>query len=90
MKINIPKSGEVWRHYKHDPAIENSYTYRIEAIGLCTDNTGERLMVVYRPLYTLGKKEQEEGVEVFVRNLEEFMGKVEVNANTTPRFTKIS
>jgi len=86
----IPKQGEIWRHYKHDAAVTNSYTYKIVGIGLITDNSGERKVVIYQPLYTMPSPEAEQGIQMFVRSLEEFMEEVEVGGERKPRFTKVS
>jgi hypothetical protein len=86
----IPKAGEVWVHYKHDTAVANSYTYKIIGIGLITDNSGERKVVIYQPLYPMPAAEADQGIEMFVRGIDEFMEEVEVNGQKKPRFQRLA
>lgn len=64
----LPKCGEVWRHFK------NKF-YTIKGIAICADNDctrpeSEKKYVVYTS--------HENGVD-YVRNLNEFMSKVDRN-----------
>lgn len=85
--MNIPKPGEIYRHYKHDPLKgEKDYTYEIVAIGF---NTVQEVdVVVYRPLYESDFL-AERVSNVFVRDLSEFIEEVEVGGVVRSRFVKI-
>lgn len=69
----IPK-GSIYSHYKHP-----EQHYVIEFVG-CWENT-EEVCVGYRALY--GKK------ILWVRPLENFLERVEVDGKKVPRFRKI-
>lgn len=87
--METPKTNEIWQHYKHNPQIAESYTYKIIGIGLITDNSGERLVVIYQPLYEMPAEEKSKGVQMFVRSVTEFMEEVELNGQKVARFIKV-
>ncbi len=93
----VPTRG-FYYHYKHDPegSIEN-YAYEVVAVGFHTEDDprpGEAHFVNYRPLYasaavyalsrSLGIQCQDN------RPLEMWMGDVEKDGKTFPRFQKIT
>ncbi len=92
----VPDAG-FYYHYKHDPSgsVEN-YAYEVIGVGFHTEDDareGEAHFVVYRPLYesSVYKASQELDVPCFDnRPLEMWMGSVEKDGNTIPRFQKIT
>ena len=87
----VPELG-FYYHYKHDPeGVVNNYAYEVVGVGHHTEDDcrpEDANMVVYRPLY-----------EAFVYNagklfdlrpLEMWMGTVEKDGKTVPRFTKVT
>ncbi len=100
MSLTLPKRvPEVgfYYHYKHDPAgpVDN-YAYEVLGVGFHTEDNfreGEAHFVIYRPLYpsSVYKAEQGLGVPCFdARPLEMWMGQVEKDGVSIPRFTKIT
>lgn len=84
-------------HYKHDPNGEvNNYAYEVVGVGFHTQDDarpGEEHFVIYRPLYeaSVYKASKELGIEGFdARPLDMWMGEVEKDSKTFPRFQKIT
>lgn len=86
----VPANG-FYYHYKHDASGEvNNYAYEVVGVGHHTEDDcrpEDANMVVYRPLYEalvyrLGKLFD-------LRPLEMWMGTVEKEGKTLPRFTRI-
>jgi len=85
--IQIPKSGEKYYHFKHDPVLgENSHLYEI--VGLGDDTETGKILVIYKPLYE-SKYLIEKGAEYFIRPLSEFFDFVDRDEYQGPRFIKI-
>lgn len=87
----VPEVG-FYYHYKHDPeGAINNYAYEVVGVGHHTEDDcrpEDANMVVYRPLYeafvyTAGKLFD-------LRPLEMWMGTVEKDGKTIPRFTKVT
>lgn len=86
-----PRSGFFY-HYKHDPSgTVNNYAYEVMGIGHFTEDNcspDDAIQMEYRPLYEeayvyqLGKINDH-------RPLAMWMGTVEINGKTIPRFSKI-
>ena len=93
MKIpdRVPEKG-FYYHYKHDPSKSlNDYAYEVVGVGVHTEDDcrpEDANMVVYRPLYesTVFKV----GKLFDLRPLEMWMGNVEKDGKTFPRFQKIT
>lgn len=84
---SVPKKGEIWRHYKHDPkSVENNFTYEI--IGLVVHTETEEVLVCYRPLYD-SEFLKEKNVDYYVRPLSMWNDNVDKNGYSGPRFVKI-
>jgi hypothetical protein len=59
--MNIPKTGALYYHKKHDPQLGiNHHTYRIVGVGFNTENQ-EEVFVGYRPLYKQEKVYEVQG-----------------------------
>jgi hypothetical protein len=85
--MNIPKSGDLYRHHKHDPAKGGSdHVYKIVAIGFDTEQ--DIIVVVYKPIYNSDFL-QNKNATVFVRPLKMFTGKVLIEGVEILRFIKI-
>ncbi len=87
----VPAPG-FYYHYKHDSeGPVNNYAYEVVGVGHHTEDDcrpEDQYLVLYRPLYeafvyTLGKLYD-------VRPLAMWMGDVEKDGNTIPRFTRIT
>ena len=86
-KINKPKIGEVYKHFKHDPDGEkNNHVYEIVSISRNTET--KEVLVVYKHLYDLDYL-NEKGCDTAARPLEMFMDHVERENYKGPRFIKI-
>lgn len=82
----FPERG-FYRHYKHDPAKSwNNYHYEVVGIGWHTES--EEHLVLYRPLY--GDRSYLEGADVAARPLPMFVGDVEKDGKTFPRFIRVT
>ncbi len=96
MPKQVPEIG-FYYHYKHDTAdVVNNYAYEVLSVGFHTESDvrpGEAHFVNYRPLYEAAvyKASKELGVPcVDTRPLEMWMGSVEKEGETIPRFRKIT
>lgn len=96
MPKRVPDTG-FYYHYKHDPnGPVNNYAYEVVGIGFHTEDDareGEAHFLVYRPLYeaSVYKASKELGIPCFDnRPLEMWMGDVEKEGKTFPRFQKIT
>lgn len=95
MPKRVPEVG-LYYHYKHDTeGTVNNYAYEVLGVGFHTEEArlGEEHFVVYRPLYeaVVYKASKELGVPCFdSRPLEMWMGAVEKNGATIPRFERIT
>ena len=96
MPKRVPELG-FYYHYKHDPAKEvNDYAYEVIGIGFHTEDDvrpGEAHFLMYRPLYDAAvyKASKELDIPCFdQRPLEMWMGDVEKDGRTFPRFQKIT
>ena len=93
MKIptKVPENG-FYYHYKHDPAgAVNDYAYEVVGVGCHTEEDcrpEDSNMVVYRPLYE--SSVYKAGKLFDLRPLEMWMGDVEKEGKTFPRFQKIT
>jgi hypothetical protein len=97
MPDRVPEPG-FYYHYKHDPSgAVNNYAYEVVGIGFHTEDSalpGDEHFLIYRPLY--------EDAKVYVaakvlgmpcydnRPLRMWMGSVEKDGKTVPRFKKIT
>lgn len=72
-------------HYKHDDKDINNYSYEVLGKALHTEDRG--YMVIYRPLY---ENKFLEGADFCARPYEMFIGDVEKEGHTVPRFVKIT
>lgn len=80
----MPEKG-FYYHYKHDPAGPfNNYSY--EVIGVAMHTEDRTFTVLYRPLY----ENTYLTVDYSARPLDMFMGTVEKDGATIPRFTRIT
>ena len=92
MKIpeKVPEVG-FYYHYKHDPnGVVENYAYEVVGVGFHTENDGHFL--IYRPLYEakVYTASKELGIPCFdSRPLEMWMGEIEKEGQTMPRFQKI-
>lgn len=93
---DVPKVGEIWRHFKHDPSNGPiDHTYQIEGVSLDMEDD-KTVRVHYRPLYDakdfLGKAEVP--CTSCVRTLEDFCGEKKVTVDgeekTVKRFTRVT
>jgi len=91
----VPQQG-FYYHYKHDPAGPvGNYAYEVIGIGFHTEDDarpGEEHFLIYRPLYDAAVYEaaQSLGIPCFDnRPLTMWMGLVEKDGKTFPRFSKI-
>jgi len=96
MPKRVPETG-FYYHYKHDPnGPVNDYAYEVTGIGFHTEDDarpGGEHFVQYRPLYesAVYKASLELGVTCFDnRPLGMWMGDVEKDGKTFPRFQKIT
>ena len=96
MPKKVPETG-FYYHYKHDPSGPvNSYAYEVIGVGFHTEDNarkGEEHFLVYRPLYeaSVYKASMELGIACFdCRPLEMWMGNVEKEGKTFPRFQKVT
>ncbi len=87
MKKDIPAFPQkgFYQHYKHDPQGE-PHNYRYEVVGIARHTEDKTFTVLYRPLY---KNDWFAPADFQARPLEMFMGSVEKNGATLPRFKKI-
>ncbi len=96
MPKRVPEIG-FYYHYKHTPGgAVTDYAYEVLGVGFHTEDDtrpGEEHFVNYRPLYeaSVYKASIELGVPcVDTRPLEMWMGEVEKDGRTFPRFSKIT
>ncbi len=93
MKIpsKVPEKG-FYYHYKHDPKGDtNNYAYEYVGAGVHTEEDcrpEDENMIIYRPLYEAAVYKA--GKMYDLRPLDMWMGMVEKNGKTFPRFTKIT
>jgi len=93
MKIpaQVPEKG-FYYHYKHDTSGPvNNYAYEVVGVGCHTEDDcrpEDANMVVYRPLYE--SSVYKAGKLFDLRPLEMWMGNVEKDGKTFPRFQKIT
>ena len=81
---HIPERG-FYYHYKHDPSKGfNDHAYEVIGVGLETEN--RTYSVIYMPLY---KNDFLAPAGYCVRPFEMFIGTVEKDGATIPRFQKI-
>ena len=81
----IPKG--FYHHYKHDPSKGfNDHAYEVVGIGMHSEDLG--LMVLYRPLYESSIL-KDSIAKCWIRPYEMFIGMVEKEGKTVPRFQKI-
>lgn len=87
----VPENG-FYYHYKHDPNGEvNAYAYEVVGVGHHTEDDcrpEDANMVVYRPLYEATVYKM--GKLFDLRPLEMWMGNVEKDGKTLPRFSRIT
>ena len=87
----VPANG-FYYHYKHDPAgVVNNYAYEVVGVGHHTEDDcrpEDANMVVYRPLYEALVYRM--GKLFDLRPLEMWMGDVEKEGRTFPRFTRVT
>ncbi len=82
----VPANG-FYYHYKHDvDGPINNYAYEVIGVGAHTETDGE-FFVLYRPLYE--SSVYKAGKLFDLRPLEMWMGTVEKDGQSTPRFSKI-
>lgn len=88
----IPAKG-FYYHYKHDVnGSFNNYAYEVVGVGHHTEDDAreiDKLMVVYRPLYTEAFVYQN-GQLFDLRPLSMFMEEVTKDGQTFPRFSQIT
>ena len=96
MPQRVPEAG-FYYHYKHNPqGSVNNYAYEVVGVGFHTEDDtrpGEAHFVVYRPLYeaVVYTASKSLGIPCFDnRPLEMWMGNVEKDGKTFPRFSKIT
>ncbi len=93
MKIptKVPEKG-FYYHYKHDPkGSVNNYAYEYIGAGVHTEEDcrpEDENMIIYRPLYEAAVYKA--GKMYDVRPLDMWMGIVEKDGKTFPRFAKIT
>ena len=87
----FPDKG-FYYHYKHDPSAEvNNYAYEVVGVGHHTEEDcreEDRYMVVYRPLYEAFVYKN--GKMFDLRPLDMWIGDVEKEGRTFPRFVRIT
>lgn len=87
----VPENG-FYYHYKHDASGEvNNYAYEVVGVGHHTEDDcrpEDANMVVYRPLYEALVYRM--GKLFDLRPLEQWMGTVEKEGKSTPRFMRIT
>jgi len=87
----VPALGYYY-HYKHDPnGPINNYAYEVMGVGCHTEDDcrpEDVHMVVYRPLYE--SSVYKAGKLFYLRPLEMWMGEVNKDGLTFPRFQKIT
>lgn len=87
----VPEKG-FYYHYKHDPAgAVNNYAYEMIGVGHHTEDDcreEDKYMVVYLPIYEASVYKA--GQLFDLRPLEMWMGDVEKDGKTLPRFKKIT
>ncbi len=83
----VPEKG-FYYHYKHsaDKAV-NDYAYEVVGVGTHTEEENT-FFVVYRPLYE--SSVYKAGKLFDLRPIDMWMGDVEKDGKTFPRFTKIT
>jgi len=85
-EIQIPKVGEKYYHFKHDPLL-GADNHLYEIVGLGDDTETGKIVVIYRPVYE-SKYLTEKGAEYFVRPLSVFLDFVDREEYKGPRFYK--
>ncbi|HEY0979732.1 MAG TPA: DUF1653 domain-containing protein [Candidatus Paceibacterota bacterium] len=87
----VPEPG-FYYHYKHDPnGPVNNYAYEVVGVGHHTEDDcrpEDANMVVYRPLYEAFVYKA--GKLFDLRPLEMWLGSVEKDGVSKPRFTKVT
>lgn len=87
----IPEKGYYY-HYKHDPSVSvNNYAYEVIGVGMHTEDDcrpEDANLVIYRPIYE--SSVYKAGKFFDLRPLEMWMGNVEKDGESIPRFTKIT
>jgi hypothetical protein len=96
MPRRVPEMG-FYYHYKHDPnGSVNNYAYEVVGVGFHTEDDsreGEAHFLIYRPLYeaSVYKASKELRIPCFDnRPLEMWMGNVEKDGRTFPRFQRVT
>ncbi len=91
LPTQLPEKG-FYYHYKHDPTgLVNNYAYEVIGVGHHTEDDcrpEDQFLMVYRPLYDafvfkLGKL-------FAIRPLAMWMGTVQKDGESMPRFTRIT
>jgi hypothetical protein len=82
--MNIPEKG-FYYHYKHTGDSVNNYAYEVIGVGRNTEEN--TFTVLYRPLY---ESDWMPPADFQSRPLDMFMGQVEKEGKTFPRFSKIT
>lgn len=83
---NIPQKGYYY-HYKHDPQGPiNNYSYEVIGVGRNTEEEGS-FTVLYRPLY---ESDWMPPADFQSRPFDMFVGQVEKDGKTFPRFKLIT
>lgn len=82
----VPKKGEFYYHYKHDPSLLEDHAYEI--IGTAFHTEEENQLVLYRPLY--GDRAYLNGADMCARPLSMWFEEVTKGGKTFPRFAKIT
>ena len=72
-------------HYKHTSKDINNYAYEVIGVGVDTESGIEG--VIYRPLYTSDHLKER---NFYIRPFDMFVGDIEKDGKTFPRFIKIS
>lgn len=96
MPQRVPEPG-FYYHYKHDPnGPVGNYAYEVVGVGFHTEDNprdGKAHFLVYRPLYPASVYEAgaKLGIQCLdCRPLEMWMGTIEKDGKTIPRFSKIT
>ncbi len=96
MPKRVPEPG-FYYHYKHDPSKGAAdYAYEVMGVGFHTEDDardGEAHFLIYRPLYNASVYQASKDLNIpcfDARPLEMWMGEVEKEGKTFPRFTKIT
>lgn len=80
----VPERG-FYYHYKHDPKGDvGNYAYEVVGTGLHTED--RNYVVIYRPLY---KNTFLDNADYCVRPHDMFVGNLDIEGKTLPRFAKI-